>query len=473
MDKKILIYFGFGLILLLFINFVLALQSSCSDEDSNFFNSRDCTLYEDETLQINLGEKNYDVNIISVYTNEVKINVNKKDDSWTGINPWEWTIEKGETNEFTDLIIKANEINSDNAKLSLITSNCVDTQCIFFHAGVANATINEEEHRLWMGLYSENSPTIGVDDESEVLLEGETKTIGNLNVTLNEIGIYGYDYVLGEQGEPIKYIIISLSKTETTTSEEECTDSDGDNINVKGTVSINGINYADKCVDSNTVTEYTCANNEKQETNYDCSSGYECQNGACVVKEERGETSTCTDSDDGKDYYVKGIVEGYNFAYNDEIDAKDHCVNNILFEYYCLENYTVGMRWNYGQEEYNCPQRYICQNGACIEREEPSCFNQGENSEQCQTYKGEEIGVKARINKRYYGVVIQDINSEGVNLIVNDKETGYLKIGDKKVIKKTIIEIKEIDEDLEQITFSIEKAGFFQRIGGWFRNLFG
>ncbi len=461
MDKKILIYFGFGLILLLFINFVLALQSSCSDEDSNFFNSRDCTLYEDETLQINLGEKNYDVNIISVYTNKVKINVNKKDDSWTGINPWEWTIEKGETNEFTDLIIKANEINSDNAKLSLITSNCVDTQCIFFHAGVANATINEEEHRLWMGLYSENSPTIGVDDESEVLLEGETKTIGNLNVTLNEIGIYGYDYVLGEQGEPIKYIIISLSKTETTTSEEECTDSDGDNINVKGTVSINGINYADKCVDSNTVTEYTCANNEKQETNYDCSSGYECQNGACIV-EEAEETETCTDSD-GSNIYTKGKAIDYFH------EKEDYCIDKSrVQEMECKEGIS-----ELQYVTYPCPQGYICQNGACVEREEPSCSNQGENSEQCQTYKGEGIGVKTRINKRYYGVAIQDISSEGVNLIVNDKETGYLKIGNKKVIKKAIIEIKEINEELEQITFSIEKAGFFQRIGGWFRNLFG
>ena len=63
----------------------------------------------------------------------------------------------------------------------------------------------------------------------------------------------------------------------------------------------------------------------------------------------------CTDSDGGKNYYVKGsIIDALGFTYSDMCMA-----NNILLEHYCENN-------NATDEYYTCPNDYICQDGACI-----------------------------------------------------------------------------------------------------------
>ncbi len=59
----------------------------------------------------------------------------------------------------------------------------------------------------------------------------------------------------------------------------------------------------------------------------------------------------CTDTDNGKNYYVNG-----NVTYNNIIIG-DGCDGSVLYENYCLNN-----AW--AEEAYNCP--YGCSSGRCL-----------------------------------------------------------------------------------------------------------
>ncbi len=64
-------------------------------------------------------------------------------------------------------------------------------------------------------------------------------------------------------------------------------------------------------------------------------------------------TYTCTDSDGGKTYSIKGTLNA-----GPTIDGTDYCIDSVkLREYYCTDN---GLDLEY----YDCPNG--CQNGACI-----------------------------------------------------------------------------------------------------------
>jgi|GEM_PF-3343122 len=70
-------------------------------------------------------------------------------------------------------------------------------------------------------------------------------------------------------------------------------------------------------------------------------------------------TATCTDSDGGLDYYVKGNTKGSTYLNINEIGTlTDHCYNNTyLNEGGCEEGWT-------GWYSYNCPNG--CKDGACV-----------------------------------------------------------------------------------------------------------
>jgi hypothetical protein len=90
--------------------------------------------------------------------------------------------------------------------------------------------------------------------------------------------------------------------------------------------------------------------------------------------------TTCTDSDNGLNYYVKGISYGAWAPLNGSFyNDTDHCVlNNVrvnncsaggscwVNEYYCASVQTLG------RTPYSCP--YGCSNGACI-NQTITCYN--------------------------------------------------------------------------------------------------
>lgn len=94
-----------------------------------------------------------------------------------------------------------------------------------------------------------------------------------------------------------------------------------------------------------------------------------------VEENETEEAEECTDSDAGKDYYVKGTTTGYDstFGYHEE---EDNCVTNPmtgeieLEEHYCNPNIDMDV-W---AEHYKCPND--CEDGACmLEEEDIVCEN--------------------------------------------------------------------------------------------------
>ncbi len=106
------------------------------------------------------------------------------------------------------------------------------------------------------------------------------------------------------------------------------------------------------CVDSNTVrtTTQQCVVNT-----YDCAAGQLCQAGNCVQVND-----ICTDSDNGLNPNVTGIVT-INYTNGTNIAGSDSCIgSNQVLEYYCSGN-------NLGTVIINCPMGKVCSNGACIE----------------------------------------------------------------------------------------------------------
>lgn len=58
---------------------------------------------------------------------------------------------------------------------------------------------------------------------------------------------------------------------------------------------------------------------------------YGCEGGACILSEE--ESAVCTDSDNGRDYFVKGTTES-----TITFGGTDECWGTFVKEYYCDEN---------------------------------------------------------------------------------------------------------------------------------------
>ena len=146
-----------------------------------------------------------------------------------------------------------------------------------------------------------------------------------------------------------------------------CIDSDsGKNYYVKGSLDVGcpaGADcrvFNDHCKTANTLVENFCINDDPSEKLYNCSNG--CSGGACIE-----EKLNCTDSDDGKNYYVYGSAkEGYSSSLDvcfkvegGESTQVPYCTGPQCFlsEQYCS---TEGR----STSRYLCPNG--CQDGACI-----------------------------------------------------------------------------------------------------------
>ena len=110
-----------------------------------------------------------------------------------------------------------------------------------------------------------------------------------------------------------------------------------------------------------------CSCSDCEGKNKGCDPYFVCQNGECVYKGVPEEIfqeiaaeefeGGCTDSDGGKDYFVKGTI-----SYASDLISRtfvDTCVDDSrLAEVFCDENNIVL------QEAYTCPNG--CENGACL-----------------------------------------------------------------------------------------------------------
>jgi len=143
----------------------------------------------------------------------------------------------------------------------------------------------------------------------------------------------------------------------------QCTDSDGGaNFDVKGTTGIPENMKEDYCRDAGSVIELTCAIDYVGWRGdwHDCHLG--CSNGACLTAPSPTPTPsqpTCTDSDKGKNYLVKGSTTVVKADGTTETNTDSCNKDGTIKEWYCQDNAALG-------ENVKCPAGRICSNGACI-----------------------------------------------------------------------------------------------------------
>src|SRR3989339_368306 len=170
------------------------------------------------------------------------------------------------------------------------------------------------------------------------------------------IGVVVFVFVIGRE-----------VKTQTEEPPEHvCTESDnGEDQFVKGTATFSRNNYDDRCIDTEYLGEFYCklwpgktlpilASNSIR-----CDNG--CKDGACLAEPpvEEPQPEECVDSDNGRDYFVKGETADFGDT------RKDVCFNSkTLTEFYC-EQAEGQSRPSRGAEQKKCD--YGCKDGACIE----------------------------------------------------------------------------------------------------------
>ena len=205
------------------------------------------------------------------------------------------------------------------------------------------------------------------------------------------------EWYCSDSGKEYKYIdcpsgcidgVCKKTTGNSTSTNVACADSDsGKDYYAAGKVTHGDgflVNY-DICIDNNTIKENFCGSGYYNYEFYTCPRG--CQNNACI-KENTYEATTssvssvispnvitstigCTDSDSGKNYYLKGVGSGWN-TNSELIKFSDACYNDLSANAtsscsgsacYLAENYCEG---KYLKTELGIKCPYGCKDGACL-----------------------------------------------------------------------------------------------------------
>jgi len=236
------------------------------------------------------------------------------------------------------------------------TNGCEDGQCVPMITGTCTDSDESPENYYEKGIVETeiNEYIIeqkgGVDSGVEVV--SNNQAILTIGLIEKEVELGGKAYTFGD----IKVDVVGI---------KYLGPGIGDNrlvLNIKG-------KFSDQCGYShdnqpspnpNLLNEKGCGpggNGNSQERTYDCPNG--CQDGACLPEE----TLECVDSDGGKAYLQKGIVEANG------ITKTDYCIDGAnLMEYYCDFNGNIGEESHNGHCE-NGAKIYESSNGVLIEED--------------------------------------------------------------------------------------------------------
>jgi hypothetical protein len=238
-----------------------------------------------------------------------------------------------------------------------------------------------------------------------------------------------------------------------------CYDSDDGDYYTRGIaegnlfMGLSGVNetngsYEDYCYDSENIMEYKCYTETSEydvlfgetyirEVSTICLNG--CEDGACLEEdeEESNESTTCTDTEEGVDYYVKGEVNYENTTFS---DFCWYYSDTLLKERYCDSSGKLN------EELYECPNG--CSEGACV-------VDEGDNNQSCSSgclFEEDCVSIGYRTNNTFCdigGDFSSQKNEEGV--CENDFECLSNSCIDGTCVEK----------------------GFWTKIFDWFRSLFG
>lgn len=187
--------------------------------------------------------------------------------------------------------------------------------------------------------------------------------------------------------------IENLSRACNVSSNTTCTDSDsGLNYYVRGELNqtFNQIPHSDYCVNSSVLNEWSCILNDTfRFDEYICPNG--CVDGACVNVTDSN--TTCTDSDGGLNYGVKGTVVTSDGIGVDKCSVPCNASDpysamcnssSVLLEYYCTNE--VG-----NSSFFDCPNG--CSDGACVNFTEGDvCESMGKVSNGVQCVENKDCG---------------------------------------------------------------------------------
>jgi hypothetical protein len=216
----------------------------------------------------------------------------------------------------------------------------------------------------------------GYDDDLERFIGSDTHFVGQMD----DIRIYSRALSDNDVGQ--------LFDSYGGGSVQECKDTDvtseypnGFNKYLKGTASDGTTSGTDVCVTGGTslpsIKEWFCLDTGKVSSQTtSCGTNTRCVDGACI-----DDKFTCTDTDNGKNYGVKGtaILENLDTGNIQRFDDYCHPQTGKQREYYCDGN-DVKL-----YPDYTCPNG--CKDGACIGGTSPDCGNgiceSGETATSC------------------------------------------------------------------------------------------
>jgi len=190
----------------------------------------------------------------------------------------------------------------------------------------------------------------------------------NLSVSdVSEVNCSFFDYDGSGMVEENDLVLYREWHLQTCPVDAVCTDSDGgEDYYVKGNVLFEGDSGSqsviyDQCVfrisdNKQILSEGICVDGEYDSIAYECLTG--CEDGACVS--ESNESSTCQDSDGGKDYYIRGeITSDMNQGFDEcNTNGQFGANPNLLREYYCNSENEIDVEW------VTCTGS--CESGRCV-----------------------------------------------------------------------------------------------------------
>ncbi len=143
-----------------------------------------------------------------------------------------------------------------------------------------------------------------------------------------------------------------------------CTDTDEENIFVKGNVTFANKTNTDSCINNNAINESVCKTaTEPSSVINECSIGTFCEEGACVPDLK------CIDSD-GEDVFIKGTVSGKEQP-QDIIPQtyNDSCWSPAtVLEWSCTPWSNETPVEVVGNNQIDCPKGALCEDGACVKQ---------------------------------------------------------------------------------------------------------
>jgi hypothetical protein len=174
-----------------------------------------------------------------------------------------------------------------------------------------------------------------------------------------------------------------------------------------------------------------CSSSGTQTRTVASSSPSGCTGGSPVLSQACTYTApvTCTDSDGGLNYYVKGKAEQF-LGTGNSVYVEDYCYTpHVLTEGFCSGSYR-------NQTDYSCPNG--CVAGACVNSTNLANVSSYCDANSCVLYEGD------KVNPLNNSVAIAYISQGNVKLIVEGVNTRNLQIDDEHYVGDVTITITGI-----------------------------